>query len=139
MLRKFGAWLFSSPAEPTTPGRIITWWEVRRIPYNIFFLCVGFLSLLAFFFFIDHAHVLKPGEDAEEPLGIIAAPILMNLCYTSGWVVEGALRILKFTNSRRIGVFLFKAGCAFSLFVVMLPSVYWGGYCLLERINVIRR
>lgn len=89
-------------------------------------------------FFITHSHVLKPGEDAEEPLAIIAAPILMNLLYTTGWIVEAVLRVIRIKNPRKVGLLLFKAGCACSLVVVLLPSVFWGGYFILEKVNVIR-
>ena len=126
MIHRFTSWLFSAPPETATIGKIIAWWEVRRIPYNLIIGSVGVVSFLLFLFFITHSNVLEPGEDAEEPLALIAAPILINICYTSGWVVEAALRSLDVVKTRKTGLLLFKAGSAFSLIVVLLPSVTWG-------------
>jgi hypothetical protein len=63
-------WLFAVPEEPRPWWKIIIWWEVRRIPYNLIVGSVGFISLLLFFLFINLAHELKPGEDAVEPMAL---------------------------------------------------------------------
>jgi hypothetical protein len=87
-LRKIHKWLFSVTDEERSLGQIILWWEKRRIIYNIIVGFTGFISLLLFFFFIDKSGVLKPGEDAIEPLALLISPILINISYTLGWVVE---------------------------------------------------
>jgi hypothetical protein len=128
MIRRFISWLFTVPSEEVNIGSVIRWWEIRRIPYNIVIGCVGIISLMLFFYFIDRSHVLKPGEDAEEPLAIIAAPFIMNLCYTFGWIVECGLRLTHLSKNRKAGLLMFKAGCGFSVFVALLPSAYWSVY-----------
>ncbi len=107
-------------------GQIILWWEKRRIIYNVTVGLVGFISLLLFFFFINKSGELKPGEDAIEPLALLMAPILINICYTLGWVVEITLRIFRRSGFQRVSCGLMKAGLLFSLAVVLFPSVYWG-------------
>jgi len=130
MIRRFQSWLLAVPREPTTIGRIIVWWEIRRIPYNLIFGCIGIVSLALFFFFSTGSGSLESGDDAVEPIAIIAAPFLMNLFYTLGWIVESSLRISGVSKTREVGVFLFKLGCAFSLFVIWLPTIVWGSvYC----------
>ncbi len=84
------------------------------------------MSVVAFLFFMTHANVLKPGEDAAEPMAVFAAPIFMNICYTAGRIVETwSLRTGKW-KTRLQGPALLKAGLAFSLFVVLFPSVVAG-------------
>ncbi len=111
---------------------IIVWWELRRIPYNLIVGGVGFCSLLLFFIFIEASNKLKPGEDAVEPLGLIAAPFIMNVCYTAGWVVEAMFGRVWSADGETIAPRLLKFGLGFSLFVVILPSSLWGLYLLLH-------
>jgi len=139
MLGKISGWVFRAPTEPASLSKVVVWWELRRIPYNVVIGSIGFLSYIAFFFFITHAHVLAPGEDAEEPIALLAAPILINVCYTLGWIVECSIRLIRPNRYEGRTVVLFKAGCAFSLFVVLVPSVYWGGYLILQHLHILSR
>lgn len=130
MIRRFISWIFTVPSDDVTIGSVIRWWEIRRIPYNIVIGSVGIISLMLFFYFIDRSHVLKPGEDAEEPLALIAAPFIMNICYTLGWITECGLRVAHLSKTRKAGLLMFKAGCGFSVFVALFPSAYWSTYYL---------
>lgn len=127
-IRQFWVWLFSHPKTGRTPGSIIMWWELRRIPYNLIVGCIGLVSLILFFISILSANVLEPGEDAVEPLAIIFAPVVINICYTAGWLIESILWFTWPHKKRILGPLLFKAGLAFSLFMVTLPAVFWGGF-----------
>jgi hypothetical protein len=68
----------------------------------------------------------KPGEDALEPLALLIAPVLINICYASGWVVEIFGRLLIGKNYHRKSRGLFLTGIEFSLVVASIPSVFWG-------------
>jgi hypothetical protein len=116
---------------------IIGWWELRRIAYNVIVGSVGLCSLVLFFVFITHCGVLAPGEDAEEPLAIIFAPFLINICYTAGWFVEIISRFIFRERIERLGPLLLKFGLGLSLSVALLPSVYWGVYWLLLSMHII--
>jgi len=129
--------MFSVPGEPRSLLGIIGWWELRRIPYNIIVGSVGVCSLVLFFVFITHCDVLEPGEDAEEPIVIILAPFLINVCYTGGWFVEIVSRFILRERVERLGPLLLKLGLGFSLLVALLPSVYWGFYWLLLSMHII--
>lgn len=124
--RRFLDWLFAVPAGKRSVWTIIWWWELRRLPYNLIVGSVGVCSLLLFFFFITHSGELRPGEDAEEPLGIIVAPFLMNICYCGGALLEIVLRWLSRGQAEDVGPRLLRTGLIFSLVVVMIPSVLWG-------------
>jgi hypothetical protein len=125
MTKRFYKWFFSIPEEPHSWFKVIVWWEIRRIPYNLIIGVVGFISLLLFFLFIHLAKELKPGEDAIEPLALLAAPFIINLCYTAGWPVELILRLFRHERKAMLGPILLRLGVLLSLVVVLLPSVIW--------------
>ena len=105
---------------------IIGRWEARRLPYNLIVGGFGFGSLMLFFLFMSAPGMLPSGEDAVEPLALLAALIGMNFCYTAGWVVE---LLHKWTSRSGIGdtgPVLLKLGIGFSLFVVCIPTVLAG-------------
>ena len=62
----------------------------------------------------------------------------MNICYTAGWVVEGFLDKAHSDEEEVLGPKLLSAGLKLSLFVVALPSVFWGGYWLLRVVGLIK-
>jgi hypothetical protein len=130
-------WLFSS-AEERTPGGIILWWEVRRIPYNLIVGAVGLCSVMLFFLFISISGKLQPGEDAVEPMALIAAPFLINIAYTGGWIAELIVGFLRRDTTHAVGPFLFKLGLTFSLILAALPAGFWGTYLLLLKTGVVR-
>ena len=101
--------------------QIVRWWEVRRIPYNLLVGATGILSVVLMVFFGSMA--VKPGDDFEEPMGLIffaiAFGIVANLCYTAGWIVD---LVLYRGEPRRK---LFRAGMTFSIVLASLPGA-WG-------------
>jgi len=131
-------WLFATPSEPVTALRVIGWWELRRIPYNIIVGAFGILCLIIFFVSIEATGHLQPGEDAVEPMALCLAPFAVNFCYTAGWLLDAPLRLLRPSLSARLTPLLFALGVGFSLCVVSLPAVFWGGYRLLQLLHVLR-
>jgi hypothetical protein len=123
-------------------GSVIRWWEVRRLPINLIIGGYGIVCLIVFFAAISVAHVLKPGEDAVEPLALMAAlvvvPVVFNICYTLGWLVEVAARALTPGLSPKLGPRLLMAGLAFSLCIISLPAVFWVGYVCLRVVGVVK-
>ncbi|HJP95750.1 MAG TPA: hypothetical protein VJ843_00065 [Candidatus Saccharimonadales bacterium] len=127
---KFKAWMFSAPEGERSTADIVLWWERRRIPYNLLVGAAGICSLLLLYFIVSKTNGLKPGEDVVEPMALLAAPVMMNLCYTGGWVAEVSLRKRWPGGGGNLGPRLLKAGFQISLAVVTIPSAYWGGYWL---------
>ena len=114
------------PEGPRATSSVILWWELRRIPYNMIVGALGVISLVAFFFFITSADALAPGEDAVEPIALMAAPFLVNIAYTAGWVVELVYRASTGRKDTKVGPVLWLIGTGFSILVVFLPSAFWG-------------
>jgi hypothetical protein len=65
---------------------------------------------------------VKPGEDFEEPLMMIAGPlvycIFANICYTLGWIVDA----VSYVGTPRTR--LYKSGLIFSVVLTALPGVW---------------
>ncbi len=120
------------PEGDRSEDEIIGWWEIRRIPYNIVVGLAGAGSLVATFFLIIASGILKPGEDAIEPIAMMAAPVVgaifFNICYTAGWAVELYVRENFQDYPANIGTLLFVAGLLLSLAIVLLPTVFWGTF-----------
>ena|SRR5215216_2607363 len=131
-------WMFSAPEGSRSATDIILWWELRRIPYNFIVGVSGLVSLLLFYFFISRTNALKPGEDAVEPAALLVAPVVMNLCYTAGWVVEACLYKAHSKNEEVLGPKLLRSGLNLSVLVVTIPAAYWGGYWLLQALEIMK-
>ena len=128
----FTSWLFSNPSDPASPQEVIAWWERRRLPFNLIVGGSGILCLVAFFAAITTSGHLEPWEDAVEPLALMAAPFVVNILYTLGWIVELTYRSIEPEVSPRFGPRLFKLGLGLGLFLSAVPAVCWSGYRLLQ-------
>jgi hypothetical protein len=132
------SWLFAVPKDLPSWWRVIVWWEIRRIPFNLIIAVYGLLCLMIFFWAITSSGHLEPGEDAVEPMALIAAPFIVNICYTTGWFVELAARMMIPSLSTRFSSALLKIGIGFSLFVISIPAMLWLGYRLLQVIDILQ-
>ena len=131
-------WLFTAPSQPVTAFRVVGWWELRRIPFNLF---VGVFGLLAFGVFATSIYstgVLEPYEDAVEPFMLLLVPIAANICYTAGWLLDAPLRVFWPSLAPGFSPLLLKLGFGISLLLIAFPAAYWGGYRLLQLCHVIR-
>jgi hypothetical protein len=104
----------------STRGEIIRWWEARRYTFNAFLLAVGFISWLLVM--IAGSAAVKPGEDFEEPIGMLFGPVIYvaiaNVCYTLGWVVDAIL------YNGRPRTRLYKSGLILAVVLAALPGVW---------------
>jgi len=133
LLPQFKRWMFADLPNDAGALSVIGWWERRRIPYNLFVGVVALVCLVLYCFFLQASVFLEHGEDLFEPMAIIIAPFVINLCYTAGWVMQLATRPLLRDRIKCVGPKLLKLGLAFSLFCVWLPAVIWFVYwCLLQ-------
>src|SRR5262249_4022552 len=132
-------WLFSHSDTPDRWWKVVLWWEIRRIPFNVFCAVYGAFCLAIFFVSILTSGHLQPGEDAVEPIALIFAPVVANILYTSGWVVGLAVRSTAPNVSQKVGLLLFKLGLAFSFVVISLPALTWGGFRLLQLLHVVKQ
>jgi hypothetical protein len=103
--------------------KIIFWWELRRIPYNIFIGITAAINLFTIIYF-GSKHV-EPGEDVIEPvLLLVAGPAFFigaNLCYSAGWFLELFARRYGTTLSPLLRARLLQLGFVFSGIVITSP------------------
>jgi hypothetical protein len=129
--------MFDAP-EPERPlWKVVLWWELRRIPFNLIVGLYGIACLAIFFWAILTSGELAVGDDAVEPLGLIAAPFVINFLYTLGWLVEVPARIAMPKLSPRFGPILLAAGLGFGLFLITLPAGFWLGFRVLQLLGVV--
>lgn len=117
---------FDPPELPVAPSEAVLWWENRRIPFNIFIGGYGACCLGIFLVSISTSGHLQPGQDAVEPLGLMAAPFAVNILYTLGWLVEAPFRVFSPNSRAWLGPVLLKLGLAFGAFLISLPAAFWG-------------
>jgi hypothetical protein len=129
--------IFTGPDPPVSVWDVVAWWEMRRITFNIVVGCYGALALLVFFWAIGGSGRLQPGEDAIEPIALLAAPIAINVLYTLGWLVEVPARFLMPSLPSRFGVILLQAGLFFGLALSTLPAAYWVAVRLLQSLGIV--
>jgi hypothetical protein len=106
--RRLGRWFLGSIDEPLPWWRTILWWEARRLPYNALLGLLSCVALPVFLLAISRSGELKPGEDAAEPLALLAAPVLANIAYTFGWATELAVNGVRGSDARRVGPSLLR-------------------------------
>lgn len=130
-------WLFAPLDAPARWWRVILWWELRRIPFNLLIGAYGAICLVLFFWAISTSGRLRPGEDAVEPLALILSPFAANVCYTLGWLFEVPMRILLPDLTLQFSPMLLRFGIVVSLFLVSVPAVAWVGFRLLQLSHVL--
>jgi hypothetical protein len=117
--------LFPLPAMRRTPVGILTWWESRRLIYNVIVGATGIVTLGV----IGAISFIPPGLPRLMPPipAILAYGVLANVCYTFGPFVEIALERLWSERVLPVGPALFRQGLAFSVGLTLLPIIIASG------------
>lgn len=106
------------------PWDAIVWWEIHRIPYNIFLAGIGLVTV-AILFWVG-SHFVGPGEDVEEPVGLLVGVILYgiaaNALYTLGWITELLWSWGDTSRTEALRRRVFYAGLIVSSIITLLPA-----------------
>ena len=113
--------LFPAPAERHAAA-IWSWWEKRRLPYNLWVGSAGLFTLAASYLLA----VLPPGTMALPPVGLLWRPVvvfgvLANVFYTSGALVEVVTHKLWGRQLLPVGPALYRMGLTFSVGLALFP------------------
>jgi hypothetical protein len=118
--------LFPPADYRRTTVSLLTWWESRRLTYNIVVGTTGVFTLV-----VVRAITLLP-PSASMPLDwrpIAAYAVAANICYTSGWAIEATAQRIWGSRCPAFGPALFRQGLAFATGITLLPilivSVGW--------------
>ena len=104
------------------PWDAIAWWEIRRIPFNLFMLVIGLGS--GFLFLLAGSHVFNPEEHFGSPfLAVVFYGLAANLCYTLGWITELLWGWGDTTQTEKIRPKIFRLGLIFSASLTLLPAI----------------
>jgi len=116
--------LFLPAENPSSFVKVLAWWELRRIAFNILVGAVGIVSFVVNLW-LWTTYIQQPGEDDGfgPAVPAILFGILANIFYTSGWIVEGLILAVRRRGSNEIGPRLFKLGLVFSLILASLPGL----------------
>src|ERR1044071_6433986 len=117
--------LFPLPAVRRTPVGNLTWWESRRLIYNVIVGATGIVTLGI----IGAILLIPPGLPGVRPpiQAILAYGVLANICYTFGPFVEIALQKLWKDRVLPVGPSLFRQGLSFSVGLTALPIILASG------------
>jgi hypothetical protein len=119
--------LFPLPAVRRTPLGILTWWESRRLVYNLIVGAAGLVTLSA----LGTLSLIPPGLGGPRVLPpllpILAYGALANACYTLGPAIEIALQKIWKDKVLPVGPALYRQGIAFSVGLTLLPIVVGSG------------
>lgn len=116
---------FFRDAALTEAPETISWWEKRRLAYNLAVGAAGLTTLTAG----NLLQVIGPnGHPGLPPLGVIAAyAVLANVMYTGGWISELLLRPLFGRKTPVVGATIFRYGFVLSVALTLLPI---GAFCI---------
>lgn len=116
--------------------RIILWWEIRRLLYNLLLIVFGIFSLIMLSFIVkDLWSFFSPPIFFLMWTGIFL--IIANMLYTSGWIFQLLTRNSSNTFINRIRPKVFIYGLLFLFSVELIPCLLTGGYSIVtgERIK----
>jgi len=108
------------------PWDAIVWWEKHRILFNLAVFVAGLVSI--FVIVMVGSHLVKPGEDLEEPLGAIIGvfvyAVAANVLYTLGWITELLWSGGDTARTEAMRPKIFRTGIIFSVALTLLPGVF---------------
>lgn len=109
--------------------QIVTWWELRRLGFNVIVGAAGLASTLITFvavLFVAASQDRNADMDGAFFLGLLAVAygVTANVCFTFGWIVELVLvRKLWPEEGRHFGPISFALGLIFSVLLTFSPAV----------------
>ncbi len=113
--------LFPAPALHRSSLGLLTWWESRRLKYNLIVGTTGLFSLG--FMTLVSSLPPKPYHIMPDLRPVLVFGLAANVCYTAGWLVELGLEKLWGRRALPAGPTLFRQGLSFSVGLTILPSV----------------
>jgi hypothetical protein len=118
--------LYPLPDYRRTPVTLVRWWESRRFLFNRVVGATGLVTLSGMFvlFALPPYPQVMPIEILL--LGPVLYGVMANVCYSFGWCVELAARMVWGREAPDMGPVLFRQGVIFSVGVTLLPLLLAG-------------
>ena len=107
--------LFPAPSIRRSPLAVVSWWESRRLTYNVLVGAAGLATVIA------NLLLWGPGRGAGPWLAVAAYGVAANVCYSCGAVAELLLQRWLDRDTYGLGPALFRHGLVFSVGLTLLP------------------
>ncbi len=131
MKRLAGTWLFTGSRPLAGIWDIITWWEVRRIAYNLIVAIAGIITSAtaiagaAIAEYYTGESLAVPDPPIAVVFWVVSYAIGANVCYTGGWVAELIVFKLRPADRESFARVTFFLGIAFSvLFTLFIGFLF---------------
>lgn len=112
-------YFFTPLYHPRSNWSVVSWWESRRLMFN---LCVGSAGLLSLATTILIARLPPHPFPMGIPwIGVLVYGVMANLCYTLGPLTDLVLRRLLGNRAPAVGPVLFRYGFVFAMGLTLLP------------------
>lgn len=112
---------FRQDVAVRSTAEVISWWEKRRLTYNVAVGAAGVFSYAA----VQLIMLLPPRPMPIPLVPSIVIPVvygaIANLCYTAGWVTELWFRRIFGRQADTIGPAIFRYGFVFSIGLTLFP------------------
>ncbi len=115
--------------EPLSTWPVVTWWERRRLLYNLVLGFAGFITIfLSLISGLIGEKFLGVAIGIPDPpifaiFAVIAYAIMANICYTGGWVTELIVASVWGLQGQYFGKISFALGFIFSILLTLIPGV----------------
>ncbi len=140
-IRQFRNWrLFQRSSDVESSKQIIIWWEVRRLPFNLFVGIAGILTcllVLGIVLFSDSI-IEEPNGGGSPFLAVIAIflyGIAANICYMGGWLAELFAKAVWEERAKHFAEIAFPLGLLFSILLTFVPVAVCLFLLLVKLIN----
>jgi hypothetical protein len=127
-----GSLLCERSAPMVSARQTIGWWEARRVPFNLIVGCAGVVSIAVVTIvglgasFLFNSDLGLPDPPLFAIFGVILYALLVNICYTGGWMVELMIRTAWPDQADRFATLSLALGLLLTILVTLLPAVVVG-------------
>ncbi len=136
MQKLFGLVRGSLLSERNTPmvsaRETIGWWEARRVPFNLIVGGAGIVSVAIVSivglgaYFLFNSDFGLPDPPLFAAVGVIVYALVVNICYTGGWIVELVIRAAWPEQADRFATLSLSLGLLLTILVTLLPGIVVG-------------
>jgi ABC-type branched-subunit amino acid transport system permease subunit len=127
-----GSLLCERNSPMVSARQAIGWWEARRVPFNLIVGSAGIVSVAVVSvvglgaYFLFNSDFGLPDPPLFALVGVIFYALVVNVCYTGGWIVELVIRTVWPEQADRFATLSLSLGLLLTILVTLLPGIVVG-------------